>query len=618
MYFCVLIITVVAYNHKFLRICDIIYLYNAYITGDKIKWGGLVMKEKALKLINKSIKVIGSAEKNKYLSGRNHRNYDYLVIIDDNNLPLCIYTFNEKLIGEKYLDLNSFTTVDENQYIDIYNYENETFLVKSRNTIIGIITIYEINKFLKESLKSLESEYDLVKTDLDAFMACSDDLACISDGEGSKVRISLSCEKIYGVKAESLIGKNVTELEKDGMYFPSATKLVIERKKPVSLTQKTKTGKKLLVNAIPFFDSQMNIKRVVSISKDITDEEKLKKELENTKSIIQKYEKELSSLRVANTQNSELIYRSKVMEKLFETVNKIALVESTVLIYGETGSGKEVLAKYIHNISARAKHPFIKVNCGAIPENLLEAELFGYEKGAFTGARSEGKPGLFEIADQGSLLLDEISELPLSSQVKLLRVLQEKEFMRVGGVSTISANVRIFALSNKDLKDLVKEGKFRQDLYYRLNVIPLTMPPLRERLDDIPILAHHFLEIYNKRYNRSKQMTSEVMKMMMKYPWPGNVRELENVIERMVVVSDENYIDKKDLPEEFFSNGESSNSNGVNVTKLMPLKEASALVEYQLIKQAIELAGNTYKAAEILGVDQSTIVRKLKKYEAAQ
>lgn len=574
------------------------------------------MKEKALKLANKDIKVIDSLETEKYLSEANHQKHKYLVVVE-NSLPLSIYAFNEDLNEQNYLAITKFTTVDENYYIDIENYKNEAFLVKnSQNIIKGIITIHEVNKYLKETLSLLKNEYDLVKTDLDAFMACSDDLACISDGEGSKLRISSSSERIFGVKPESLIGKNVTDLEKDGMYFPSATRLVLEEKKPVSLTQKTKSGKTLLVHATPFFDNERNIKRVVSISKDITGEEKLKMELENTISIVQKYEKELSSLRIDNLKSSEFLYRSKAMAKLIETVNKIAAVESTVLVYGKTGVGKEILAKYIHSISDRAKYPFIKINCGAIPENLLEAELFGYEKGAFTGARSDGKPGLFEIADQGTLMLDEISELPLSLQVKLLRVLQEKEFMRVGGIKTISINVRIIAVSNKDLKALVKSGKFRQDLFYRLNVIPVTIPPLTERMEDIPILAYHFLKRYNERYNRSKQLTSEVVNMLLRYSWPGNVRELENVIERLVVISEGNQILEKDLPEEFFSNEKTDDSSGVNITRLIPLKEANALVEYQLIKRAIELSGNTYKAAEILGVDQSTVVRKLKKYES--
>jgi len=465
----------------------------------------------------------------------------------------------------------------------------------------------EIISFLLNALTSLRAELDLVKTDLEAFMACSDDLACITDGSGSKVRISSSCEKLYGVRPESLIGQNVKDLEKSGMYLPSATRMVIEEKKPVTVTQKTKTGRKLLVTATPVFDDLGNIKRVVSISKDITDEEKLKAELKLTKALLQRYEGELSSLRIAHLKNSEVIYRSRAMEKLLEMVNKVATVESTVLIYGETGVGKEVLAKYIHNISDRNSGPFIKINCGAIPENLLEAELFGYEKGAFTGARSEGKPGLIEIADKGSLLLDEISELPFSLQVKLLRVLQEREFIRVGGIKTISVDVRIIAASNKDLKELVKDGKFRQDLYYRLNVVPITIPSLRERPEDIPILVHHFLNVYNEKYGRSKQLTSEVVEIFMRYSWPGNVRELENVIERMVVISDDNQITKKDLPGEFFNKEDMNDSGGVYVSRLMPLKEASAMVEYQLIKQAIEEGGSTYKAAEMLGVDQSTV-----------
>ncbi|MEA4849483.1 MAG: PAS domain-containing protein, partial [Clostridiaceae bacterium] len=282
------------------------------------------MKETAIKLINKGIKVINSSEAKEYLSKKNHQNYDYLVVMDNNNLPLNVYAVYENSNTVDYLPLTIFNTADRNQIIDFKSYNGEVFLVKNnQNNIIGIITSREINKFLQETIESIETEYDLVKTDLDAFMACSDDLACISDGEGSKVRISLSCERIYGVKAESLIGKNVKDLEKSGMYLPSATKLVIEEKKPITLTQKTKTGRKLLVTATPFFDSQMNIKRVVSISKDITGEEKLKMELEHTRNIIQKYEKELSSLRVVNLKSLEFIYRSKSMEKLMETVNKI-------------------------------------------------------------------------------------------------------------------------------------------------------------------------------------------------------------------------------------------------------------------------------------------------------
>jgi PAS domain S-box-containing protein len=574
------------------------------------------MREIAAKLINKNVLIVKEREFDSNTDKIYNGDFEYIVILDNNNLPAKLFSVRKEM-DIKNLPVLPFEVLNEEDYIDFEKYDGKTFVAVNKDNIIsGVITYKEIISYILKALKSLGNELDLVKTDLEAFMACSDDLACITDGSGSKVRISSSCEKIYGVKPESLIGKNVKDLEKSGMYLPSATRMVIEEKKPVTVTQKTKAGRKLLVTATPFFDNQGNIKRVVSISKDITDEEKLKAELKQTKALLQRYEWELSSLRIAHLKNSEVIYRSKAMEKLLEMVNKVANVESTVLIYGETGVGKEVLAKYIHNISDRSSGPFIKINCGAIPENLLEAELFGYEKGAFTGARSEGKPGLIEIADKGTLLLDEISELPFSLQVKLLRVLQEREFIRVGGIKTINVDVRIIAASNKDLKELVKDGKFRQDLYYRLNVVPVTIPPLRERPEDIPILAHHFLNIYNERYNRSKQLTSEVVEIFIRYSWPGNVRELENVIERMVVISEDNQITKKDLPGEFFNKEEMNNSAGVYVSRLMPLKEASALVEYQLIKQAIEEGGSTYKAAEILGVDQSTIIRKLKRYES--
>jgi PAS domain S-box-containing protein len=574
------------------------------------------MREIAAKLINKNVLIVKEREFDSNTDKIYNGDFEYIVILDNNNLPAKLFSVRKEM-DIKNLPVLPFEVLNEEDYIDFEKYDGKTFVAVNKDNIIsGVITYKEIISYILKALKSLGNELDLVKTDLEAFMACSDDLACITDGSGSKVRISSSCEKLYGVKPESLIGKNVKDLEKSGMYLPSATRMVIEEKKPVTVTQKTKTGRKLLVTATPVFDDQGNIKRVVSISKDITDEEKLKAELKLTKALLQRYEWELSSLRIAHLKNSEVIYRSKAMEKLLEMVNKVANVESTVLIYGETGVGKEVLAKYIHNISDRSSGPFIKINCGAIPENLLEAELFGYEKGAFTGARSEGKPGLIEIADKGTLLLDEISELPFSLQVKLLRVLQEREFIRVGGIKTINVDVRIIAASNKDLKELVKDGKFRQDLYYRLNVVPITIPSLRERPEDIPILAHHFLSIYNEKYGRSKQLTNEVVETFIRYSWPGNVRELENVIERMVVISEDNQITRKDLPGEFFNKEEMSHPAGVYVSRLMPLKEASALVEYQLIKQAIEEGGSTYKAAEMLGVDQSTIIRKLKRYEA--
>ncbi|AGB19728.1 sigma-54 interaction domain-containing protein [Thermoanaerobacterium thermosaccharolyticum] len=571
------------------------------------------MKVDVKDVMNNKIKTIKSEEDlNSIKDSKNL--IDYLIVNNEEGRIKEIYYFNSEKEYSLFLSTVEYVRIDALLDIDEWNH-NIIIVNDDKGNKIGIITSREVIKYLNEKYENLMESYNSIKTDLDAFMACSDDMVCISDGSGIKVRLSSSCKKIYGLKPEELVGKSVNELEKSGMYFPSATRIVIEEKKPVTLTQKTKSGKRLLVTAMPVFDNNNNIVRVVSISKDITNEEKLKNDLNKTRDLLQRYEHELAALRIEQTRDSNLVYKSKAMEKVLELVKKVAPVDSTLLIYGETGVGKEVICKYIHNISNRSGGPFVKINCGSIPENLLEAELFGYENGAFTGARSEGKPGLFEIADKGTLLLDEIGELPLLLQVKLLRVLQEREFMRVGGIKPRKVDVRIIAATNKDLKKLVDEGKFREDLYYRLNVIPITIPPLRERLEDIPVLTYYFLDMYNKKYSFSKQITNEVIETFIKYDWPGNVRELENVVERAVIISESNFIRNSDLPSELTNIKENSNSlDGIYVSKLMPLKKASALLEYQLIKKALDESGSTYKAAKVLDVDQSTIVRKLQKY----
>ncbi|MGC8791325.1 MAG: sigma 54-interacting transcriptional regulator [Desulfurella sp.] len=243
---------------------------------------------------------------------------------------------------------------------------------------------------------------------------------------------------------------------------------------------------------------------------------------------------------------AEIIGVSKPIDNLKNTILKVANVDSTVLLEGESGTGKSLVAKVIHKLSSRKKEAFVSINCASIPENLLEAELFGYEKGAFSGAISQ-KKGKFEIADKGTIFLDEIGDIPLSLQGKLLTVIQEKEFSRLGSLNTISVDVRIIAATNKNLYDLVNDGKFREDLYYRLNVIPIKIPPLIERKEDIPILIDYFLKIFNEKYNKSVQLSKEVLIELINYNWPGNVRELENIIERLVVMNDHTiYI--KDLP----------------------------------------------------------------------
>jgi transcriptional regulator with PAS, ATPase and Fis domain len=301
------------------------------------------------------------------------------------------------------------------------------------------------------------------------------------------------------------------------------------------------------------------------------------------------------------------------MKKVFDFAARVAQVDSTVLITGESGSGKEIVAKTIHKLSKRKDGPLIQINCGAIPENLLESELFGYEPGAFTGASKEGKLGMFELAENGTLFLDEIGELPLNLQVKLLRVLQEREIVRVGGIKPKKINVRIIAATNKDLEKMVEKGMFREDLYYRLNVVRIKIPPLRERKTDIPPLIQHFLRKFNEKYEMNKKISPEVIERLIAYDWPGNVRELENLIERLVVIVIEDIIELKHLPD-YLQASINSDHFQVSVSGIIPLKKASEDLEKQLISKALQKYGSTRKAAQILEVDQATIVRKAKKY----
>ena len=291
----------------------------------------------------------------------------------------------------------------------------------------------------------------------------------------------------------------------------------------------------------------------------------------------------------------------------------VAMVNSTVLINGETGTGKEVIARYIYSSGPRAAKPFIKVNCGAISPNLVESELFGYEPGSFTGAKREGKIGLVEAANGGTLFLDEISELPLNQQVKLLQVLQERSMTRVGGTKDIKLDIRIIAATNKDLEEQVKKGEFREDLYYRLNVVPIKIPPLRERAEDIPLLIKHFLNMYNSENDRDKEFTKEAFSLMCRYSWPGNVRELVNTVERLTITTQDTLIDVEDLPDKIKGNDDDA-SGMIQITKIVKLNEAVEDIERKLIKMAVEKYGSGKKAAELLGVNQSTISRKMSQY----
>ena len=296
-----------------------------------------------------------------------------------------------------------------------------------------------------------------------------------------------------------------------------------------------------------------------------------------------------------------------------EMAERAAKTSATILIAGESGVGKEVVARFIHNLSPRALSPFCVINCGAIPETLFESELFGYEQGAFTDARKT-KPGIFELANKGSLFLDEIGELPLALQVKLLRAIQTKEIFRVGGTRAIPLDVRIIAATNRNLEAMIREGRFREDLFYRLNVIRLEVPPVRERGEGLRRLILHFLKEHNTRYGCQKKLSSEAFNMLMTYSWPGNVREVENIMERLVILTPEDIIPPSCLPEGIRNPTAPYTENSDNTNVVVPLKVALDKAERELLLKAAHLYPSSRKMAKALGVDNSTIVRKMRKY----
>jgi len=358
----------------------------------------------------------------------------------------------------------------------------------------------------------------------------------------------------------------------------------------------------LSITGCPVLDEQNHPILVVISIRDFT-------ELNQLKLQSARFSQELKLLRAR--EQKDLIYQSPAMEQVVNEALRVSGVDSTVLITGESGVGKEVIARMIHRNSNRAEGPFIQINCGAIPDQLLESELFGYEKGAFTGANKDGKPGMMELANGGTLLLDEVGDLPLNLQVKFLRALQEQVIYRIGGRIPIKLNVRIIAATNKNLEKMILNNEFREDLFYRLNVVPIYIPPLRERHSDILPLVMHFMDRVNYKYKLQKHISSEVCKIFEAYSWPGNIRELANIVERLVIMSETTTILPGQLPSSFLVEP-ASNTLQVSIQQIIPLKEARELVESKLILRALKEYGSLRKAGEALGVDHSTLLRKIK------
>ncbi|HWO96355.1 MAG TPA: sigma 54-interacting transcriptional regulator [Bacillus sp. (in: firmicutes)] len=503
--------------------------------------------------------------------------------------------------------LNQIQITDEMgvlvDYSPIFNLEQE---------VEGIIIVVQDLPMVEDMAMEIEYIKNL-NTDLNAILSSIYDEILVVNQKGELLRFSETIiPDFWNVDLKELIGKNILELESQGLFSPSVTRLVLEKKKKVSIVQETKSGRKILAVGNPVFNEKKEIDRIIIASRDITETTRLRTELKEMKKISEQYKKELDDFKNKDRFLKKLIYCSPKMEQIINQVKKIAEFSSTVLINGESGVGKEVIAQAIHQLGGRSSKPFLKLNCGAIPENLLESELFGYAKGSFTGADKNGKDGYFKQADQGILFLDEIGEMPLHLQVKLLRVLQEQEVIPIGSTKPIKVDVQIIAATNKKLEKMVEKGTFREDLFYRLNVIPLQIPPLRERIEDISMLAFHFLQQLNEKYNKNFHLTPDAINVLEFYPWPGNVRELQNMIERLVVSADDQTINAE-FVSQFLPLGYGFKSSKPVITRVIPLQEALDHVEEQLIELAMKQYKTTTKAAKALGISQSSVSRKYQK-----
>jgi len=461
---------------------------------------------------------------------------------------------------------------------------------------------------------------------LNAIIEHSFDGIFITDAKANVIRINHAYEVITGLKKEEVLGKNMADLVRNKLISESGSLQVIKTKQPVTLQQCFRSGKEALVTSSPIFDADGNFIMIVTNVRDLTEIYNLKAVVQEKTAAMDRLAMELEHLQTTSEDNQEIIAKDETTLAAMLLANRVASMDTTVILLGETGVGKEVMARYIFQHSHRAKNSFIKVNCGAIPENLIESELFGYEGGAFTGANKNGKIGLFELANKGTLFLDEIGELPKDMQVKLLRVLQEQEILRVGGTKPVKIDVRIIAATNRNLEEMVKDGTFREDLYYRLTVFPISIPPLRMRKKDIIPLALSFLEKLNQKYQLKKYFTDLSMQLLHEYDWPGNIRELKNIVERAIIISPSDAIKPEDLhihsaskpiviiKENDFSD---NTKNSLPPSPKFPinLKNTLEKIEYTYMVQAYKFFGNVRDAAKNLGLTPSTFVRKRKQYQ---
>ncbi len=453
---------------------------------------------------------------------------------------------------------------------------------------------------------NLNGLFDILNPENNLVLA--DDMM-LSDAEGVILWVSENYEKNFGFAHGSIVGKSAFDLEQDGTFDPCITAEVLRQKKKITTTQTiNRVHKNVMTVGIPLFDKAGALKYAVCFNTVSMEQiNVIQQNYRNLQNSLQQYTQEIAELRIRATSTS-IVVKSAAMQRLWTLIQNTANTKANILITGETGVGKSAIAKAIHNMSSRANGPFIEVNCAVLHENLIESELFGYEKGAFTGAASGGKIGKIELANHGTLFLDEIGELPHHIQSKLLQLIQEKTIERLSGTRRIELDFRLLVATNRNLEEEVQRGLFRSDLFYRLNVIRIHIPPLRQRPEDILPLAHQFLERFCGEYGKQLALSPRFVAFLEQYSWPGNVRQLENLMERLVITAQDPILDVTALPVEF---------TGGDTPLPAPtgtLAERMDAFEGQIIRDSYRRCGTTVAVAKELGISQATAARKIAKY----
>ena len=472
-----------------------------------------------------------------------------------------------------------------------------------------------MNDFEKDIHQCRMSHAELYRQ-LNLIMNCSADGIWILDHEARVLNINKKAEELNAIKARDIIGKKATELVREGLFDRALSLQVLARRQQVSIYEKTKkTNKILLYTGTPAFDAYGNISYIVINERDVTQLNTLREQLEQSRMIAEKFEDELTRKSLLDYKAHGIVAESEEMLQLLESALKLARIEaSNTLLLGKSGTGKGLLAKFIHQNCSRKNKPFIQINCAALPDTLLEAELFGYEKGAFTGASEGGKAGLFELAHRGVLFLDEIGDLPFQLQAKLLKYLDDHQVIRLSSTRPRRIDCMIIAATNGDLEQRVIEGKFRQDLLYRLNTFTLKMPLLAGRPSDILELVSYYLKKYNERFHQNKTISQNGYSTLLRYSYPGNVRELKNILKRAVVMCESDELD--DFIAESIPHNEPQlqRHHDKKAIKLGRLADAVARVERDLFRTARKQCRTTRAMAVVLGVSHATVVRKMQKY----